>query len=221
MMRWSCILVLVSAFSGCRKGPPLAAPEGISRDMNGSAASEDRALHDALRPVTLLAGDFQWRQRVTARWPGGTRSFEAVLAKETDTLRLIGLGPMGRVGFVLLQRDGQPMEFENHANLSVPFDPKNILLDVQRVYYPWFVNSPGEDGVRQRSIGEEVVFERWKGGKLLERRFRPSRAADDAQDISVSYHYDSPPDHVASRAVLNNSRQNYELEIQTFSRQDL
>ncbi len=211
--RGSSLALLLSSCIACRTQPPdpphVATTEKHHHQYPGS-----------LRPISLLDFDFQWRQRVTARWPGGQRQFDAVLAKEGDTLKLVGLGPMGRVGFVLRYRDGGEIEFDNRTQLSVPFDPKNILLDISRVYYPWFSQSATSDGTRHRTKNSEMIEETWKNGQLAQRRFR---RIDDTPpgEIRIDYEYESPSHQVPIRAVLRNGWLGYTLEIETLNRQRL
>jgi hypothetical protein len=117
-----------------------------------------------LRSPAELGGDFQWRQQVTAEWPNGTRGFDAVLSKEGNTLLLIGLGPMDTPGFILrLNEEG--LSVENHTGNPIPFDPKFILLDVQRAFYPWF-DAPFATGERSTTTEGDIVTETWSNGTL-------------------------------------------------------
>ena len=124
---------------------------------------------------------------------------------------------MGRIGFVLRLRDGQPVEMEHHPSLTFAFDPRYVLLDVQRAFYPWIPGSvPGVDGRRSAEFDGESIVEDWKNGALVERRFR---SLSDPEDPGVRIHYSkrAPNADVAERTILENARLGYTLEIQTLS----
>ena len=59
---------------------------------------------------------------------------DAVVQKKGDTLVIIGLGPMNARAFTLTQR-GRRIEFEQRLGPALPFSPRNILVDVHRVYF--------------------------------------------------------------------------------------
>ena len=191
-----------------------------------------------LLPVSPLPHDIQWRQRVTAHWAEGTRSFEAVLSKRGSELQLLGLGPMGSVGFVLrlagasapvgeatgLRATETPrVEFDNHSPLSLPFDPRYILLDVQRVFFPWLGRKSADAeqaGWRSGSVGRERIEERFEKGRLVQRRFRH---LDDAPhgEIVVRYEGWEVGRDAPRRALLENGWYGYSLEIETLTQQRL
>src|ERR1700712_2240085 len=92
-------------------------------------------------PVLLapsaLSYDFQWRQRVSARWPSGTQSFDAVLQKRAGELTLVGLSPLGLPGFVFRLNEARELAVENRSGQKLPFEPAYVVADVQRVFFPW------------------------------------------------------------------------------------
>lgn len=172
-----------------------------------------------LLPVTAVKHDFQWRQHVTARWRDGTHSFDAVLAKDGDSLRLLGLGPMGTPGFVLTLTQGR-VTFENRSPEHFEFEPRHVMLDVQRTFYPWFSAPPPLDGVREQHLAGEHIVERWRAGKLMQRRFE----RDDQQPpgtIVVDYSNWGDDNAAPGRAVLNNGWFGYSLTVDTLEQQRL
>ena len=157
------LLVALALLPACHRAhDPTASPgaEGAPVGYPGTLRSPDE-----------LGPDVQWQQRVTAHWEGDAQSFEAVLSKADDELLLVGLSPMKTPGFVVRLHDGE-VELDNRSPQEVPFDPRYIMLDVQRVYFPWIPGEPPADGERSHHTGGELVTERWAGGHLQERRFR-------------------------------------------------
>ncbi len=214
---WFALATRLALVAGMAGGCAPAAPAQ-------SAPAKGGVPSFPLLPVDRLPGAFQWQQRVTARWPEGQRSFGAVLSKEPGELRLVGLGPMSSVGFVLSLAagpGGPVVALENRAALPVPFDPRYILRDVQRVLYPWIAESdppPSESSaVREAVVFGQRVFERWQGGELVERQFGP---AEDP-DTTVSYSGRERGQLAARRAKLENRRARYVLEIETLSEEAL
>ncbi len=166
-----------------------------------------------LRPPSELGSDFQWRQHVTAKWPNGTRGFEAVLSKEGDKLVLVGLGPMDTPGFVLTVASSGKLTVENNTQQPIPFDPKFVLLDVQRAFYPWFP-SPLDNGQRTVTTDDDIVTEAWSNGNL-DRRVFTRVTGNPAGALVVSYSGWLPGNRAPRRAVLRNGWFGYTLTIET------
>jgi hypothetical protein len=163
-----------------------------------------------------LAVDVLWRQRVTAHWPEGERGFDAAVQKQGDTLTVMGLSPLGP-GFAFILR-GDQIETVNQSGQELPFPPRFILLDVQRVFYPWLPPAgPGAtvpDGRREGIAGGERVVEVWQKGRLAERTFtRVDRRPEGA--ITVRYAWDRADWLAPTRAVLANGWFGYELTVET------
>jgi hypothetical protein len=175
-------------------------------------------------PGTLLTPasigpDFQWQQRVTARWESRERGFDAVLSKADDELLLLGLGPMKTPAFIVRLSDGE-VEFENRTPKELPFDPRYMILDVQRVYYPWIPGEPLVTGERSHVTGGERVDERWLDGRLVERRF----VREDGQppgEITIRYEGWEDDLDAPRRATLDNGWLGYSLVIDTVVQQRL
>lgn len=207
-------LCLTAFLLGC-------APRALEKPSTQRAHSNPAAPL-LLLPVDAYPEDFQWRQRVTARWPSGERSFAAVMSKADGKLRLIGLDPVGRPGFVLELADGEPVRVESHPSVQFPFDPKFILLDIQRVFYPWFEASMhssqiaqerGEQVLRTTARAGSVIEERYSSaGQLLRRTFflegNPAK-----KEATVVYEYEGLQSKVAARASYQNHLHGYALRI--------
>lgn len=194
--------------AACASGTPPAQTTTTQRDYPGT-----------LRPPAELGADFQWRQQVTAQWPQGTRSFDAVLSKSGDELLLVGLGPMDTPGYVLRLDAQARLHFENHTGQEMRFKPRYVLLDVQRVFYPWFPTSL-DTGTREVSVDQERVTETWNGGVLTHRTFQ-RLDNDPPGTIVVTYAGWKPGSRAPERAVLNNGWFGYSMTIQTFEQSSL
>lgn len=164
-------------------------------------------------PPSAMGTDFQWRQKVTAIYPTGRRSFEAVLQRHAGVVRLVGLSPMGRPGFVItLLADGR-ITVENHTGRELPFTADYILADVQRVFFPWLeVPRPGYSGRRHGEVHGLAVAERYAAGVLTERRFTRHDAPDRG---TVTIRYSDWDQGVPKHVELENEWFGYRLVIQT------
>lgn len=173
---------------------------------------------ELLQPASF-GPNFQWRQRITATWKDGARSFDAVLAKDGNQLQLLGLSPMGMPGFVL-RLEGSELHFENNTEQSVPFEPRNILLDVQRTFFPWFAEPGPATGTRRVERAGEHIEERWSGGSLIERRFR-RLDGNPSGEIVVEYKGWGVGEDAPKQARLSNGWFAYTLTIDTLEQQRL
>jgi hypothetical protein len=168
-----------------------------------------------LQPASTLATDMLLQQRVTATWgEDGQRGFDAAIQKQGDTLTVIGISPMGSVGFAMILR-GTTVELRNDTMQDLPFPPRFILLDVQRTFYPWLGPGPS-DGTREGNVFGERVHETWSHGRLAERRFQRLDGQPKG-DIVITYDWtDEPADRLAPRhTVLHNGWFGYRLSIDT------
>lgn len=177
-----------------------------------------------LRPPAELGADVMMRQRLTARWGDGegngeTVEFEAVLQKQGDALILLGLGPHGGRAFLLEHRDGR-VRFEPYVDLELPFPPRFILLDVQRVFFPHLGDGRLADGAHERELDGEMVRERWREGRLVERTFRRTDGEPDGV-VRVDYGEGLAPDHAPPRIELHNGWLGYSLTVETLDRTPL
>ena len=189
----------------------------------GCASRERRppVLHEAdypglIRSSSVLPDDVLWRQRVTATWgEEGGRSFDAALQKQGDVLTLIGFTPLGSAGFVLVVR-GERFEFENRTDDELPIPPRFMLLDAQRVFFPWLALPGGalDDGEHEGLIAGERVVERWQDGRLMERRFTRTDGQPPGE-ITIRYAWERPGWIGPTRATVDNSWFGYGLVIET------
>lgn len=177
--------------------------------------SVEAAAELPLQPVTRFPDDFQWRQRVTARWEHSSRAFDAVVTKDGDQLRLLGLDPIGRPGFIFTLQGGQ-VRVENRTGQQLPFDPGYILLDVQRAFYPW-IERPTQDGWHSRAVGAHYVAEHWREGRLRQRRFHPDSSS--APDVVITYDEYGKGLSIPRRVELVHRIRGYSLVIETMDQQ--
>jgi hypothetical protein len=195
---------------------------GATRTQEGpevppaQTAPQEQGVPAKLLPAGRIGYSFQWRQRVTATWRGGQRSFDAVLSRDGDLLQLLGLGPMGKVGFILRARDGRPIEVEHHPSVTFAFDPRYVLVDVQRAFYPWIKGVPPQNGQRTAELDGESIVEVWQNGALQVREFHRLQDPKD-RGIRIAYSKTAPNTDVAGQTVLTNDRLGYTLEIETLS----
>jgi len=175
-----------------------------------------------IRPPSVLSYDFQWRQRVTATWPTGSRSFDAVLQKRAGELVLLGLNPMGMPGFVLRLREGGAIQVENRTGHELPFQPEYILADVERVFFPWLPPVPaafsGERRGRYEQLGITELFDR---GRLLSRSFERFDAPDRGT-VRITYRpAKTHPEDAPPKVSVENAWFGYRLDIETFEQSRL
>jgi uncharacterized protein DUF3261 len=145
------------------------------------------ALHD---PATL-GPDFLVRQHLSvhARRDGQPVSgeFDAIVQKQGDTLLIVGLGPMNVKAFTLEQR-GDRIEFTQFYGPELPFSPRNMVVDVQRVFFQHLPPEPGApgSGTRRGELDGETVEETWQGGELRRAAFtRPGSALRGAVTVEL------------------------------------
>jgi len=197
-------LLLVLALGGA--GPSCTRTQHVSaRDAEARAAAP-------LLPPSRIPYDFMWRQRVTAEWPTGKQSFEAVLQKRDGTLVMLGLSPMGLPGFTLTLGEDTALHVQNRMGRELPFEPVYVIADVERVFFPWF-QEPPTGPERTADIGGFHVHERFEGGVLRERSFaRPGAEGS----VRITYDGHAAGLDAPTRVRLVNPWYRYALEIETF-----
>jgi hypothetical protein len=171
----------------------------------------------ALLPPSAMPYNFQWRQHVTATWPTGTQSFDAVLQKQKGELTLVGLSPLGLPGFVFRLTASGELKVENRTGQKLPFEPAYVVADVERVFFPWLVPAPdGFSGKRGGQLGDVLVTERFEHGRLRERRFtRPTPAGSEQVVVRYLGYAAGQDKHEAPlRAALENQLLGYTLTIE-------
>jgi hypothetical protein len=165
------------AFAGC-----LAAgcgqPSRHSVIHTNAPAEYPGLLHD---PKTL-PHDFMVSQTLTIRTMRDGKpvdaELDAVLQKQGDTLLIIGFGPMHVKAFTLTQR-GDRIEFAQFMGPQLPFSPRNIVVDVHRVYFKRLPapSDPTYSGTQRGVLDGEDVEETWQNGQLRTSIFtRPTNA---------------------------------------------
>jgi hypothetical protein len=168
-----------------------------------------------LLPPSALPYDFQWRQRVTATWPTGSRSFDAVLQKRSSELLLLGLSPMGLPGFILRLRETGKIEVENRTGRELPFEPQYILADVERVFFPWLPPPPAAYSGERRGQHQQLdIRERYESGQLRERSFERQDAPESGA-IHIRYQPAQQPGEASPKVELDNAWFKYKLTIET------
>ena len=186
-----------------------SAPAAALRDVHYPGKLQ----HPATLPVEAV-----WQQYVTASWSGPDgqqeRGFDAAVQRQGDSLTVVGLSPLGSVGFSITQRpDGIDVVNQLPEQMVIP--PSFILLDVQRALFPWFAQA-GAEGPRSVERDGEIVAERWHQGRLTERTF--IRAAGEPEGvIRVRYEWGQNDWAAPTRAVLDNGWFGYRLTIATIS----
>jgi hypothetical protein len=155
-----------------------------------------------------------------ANYKGRAAAFDAVLQKKGNELTLVGLTPFGSRAFVIRQV-GTVLSFESFVPQTLPFPPSYIVVDVERVFFPWTDAPPPTDGERRFSRDAEAVAEQWEGGKLRRRTFA---FAEGHPPGEIVIDYDggmeiggAPPPHVS----FDNGQYGYHLDITTLTHQPL
>ncbi len=208
--------VVLAAFATSCRSSPIEEP----RPLTAAEAGE-------LRAPSSLPIDVLWRQRVSATWEDprrggerGERSFDAAVQKRGDALTLIGLSPLGTTGFVITLNDGaSDVEFTNRSGEELPFPPRFVLLDVQRVFFPWLAgDAPLADGVHEGDVAGAHVVEEWRGGRLIERRFT---SAGREGEVIVRHGVERDGWLAPAQATLENGWFGYRLAIETLEETQL
>lgn len=121
-------------------------------------------------PLTLKP-DFMVRQTLTIKTQRDGKPVEAeldaVLQKQGDTLLIVGFGPMNTKAFTLTQRADR-IEFAQFLGPELPFSPRNVVVDVHRVYFKRLPppTEPSYTGVQRGQLDGETVEETWRDGQL-------------------------------------------------------
>jgi hypothetical protein len=160
-----------------------------------------------------FAGDFMLRQHIQGSYGAREVAFDAVVQKQGDTLLVLTLTPYGSRAFVVEQR-GQEVRVENFTHRELPFDPRFILLDVQRTFLLGLPGAPLKDGWHRARVENEIVREHWQGGRLHERRYA-RRDRKPKGEIIVRYEGGYLPGEAPPLIVLVNEWFGYRLTLQT------
>ena len=171
------------AIFGCATLAACGGPPKRQSLILTSAPSEyPGVLHD---PRTLKQ-DFMVRQTLTIKTQHEGKPVEAeldaVLQKQGDALLIVGFGPMNAKAFTVTQRADR-IEFAQFMGPELPFSPRDIVVDVHRVYFKRLAapTGPGYSGVRRGELDGESVEETWQDGQLRGSVFtRPGSKLDGA-----------------------------------------
>jgi len=141
----------------------------------------------ALQEPSRFSVDFLLVQELLFRRGEVEEGMRTALQHRGDTLTLVGLTPLGTRAFVLQQR-GLDVSFTSYLpeDESLPFPPRFILYDIQRTLLPVLDDRPLSDGEHRLELGDEDVVERWRGHRLLERRYR-RRDGDPSGELVITY----------------------------------
>lgn len=151
----SCFLLLALALLvGCAARPPTPPP----------------ADPGPVRPADAWPARVLLRQKVSITWEGQTRSFDAAVQRVDETLTVVGLAPFGPPGFVI-RHGPSSIDVENNLDRPLPFDPRFLVADVQKVFYPWLPPPEGGQGWVEGEVAGLKVRARYVDGRLAERRF--------------------------------------------------
>lgn len=163
MIRFPSLVVTAAVLAGCGSKPQAHGADSPPAEVPG-----------ILHAPAELTPDFSVRQHVAASSRGKHGAFDAVLQKQGDKLVIVGLGPAG-VRFFVATQIGSEVKFEQSFGPTLPFSPRNIVLDVHRAYFKRLepAPQPGKHTARG-TLDDEQVEEDWDGDRLLERRFRRS-----------------------------------------------
>lgn len=159
-----------------------------------------------LHPPAELHPDFSVHQHITASSRGHSGSFDAVVQKHGNKLVVVGLGPAS-VRMFVLEQTASGITFEQSFGPTLPFPPRNIVVDVHRTFFKVL-----PEGVRAGTIDDERVEEDWRGAELAERRFF---RADREKPVTVHYGPGCTRARCAPSTIkLNNPWFHYELSIE-------
>ncbi len=163
-----------------------------------------------------IAGEFVWRQSITATHREGTSQFEAVVQKRCGELVVVGFTAFGARAFTIRQR-GTQVESEIEV-APPPFPPEAVLYDVHRTFFASLGGAPA-DGERRGERNGEEIRETWQDGRLQTRTHhrlegRPAGA------VVIEYGADLGPAGPPSPVELRSEWFGYDLEIVTLDRQE-
>jgi len=170
-----------------------------------------------LRDPRTLGADFLVRQNLAIHARRGDQpvdgQFDAVLQKQGDTLLIIGFGPMNVKAFTLSQR-GDRIEFTQFVGPELPFSPRDMLVDVHRVFFKRLPPpAAGYSGTVRGELDGETVAETWQDGQLRATAFtRPGSQLHGAVRVELGPGC-APARCEPSSATLRNEWFGYTLAI--------
>lgn len=209
MIRAFVVAILVLAACGGGTPRKIVIPTDAPAEYPG-------VLHD---PATLKP-NFMVRQTLTLRSKSKYEGkpvegeIDAVLQKDGDSILIIGFGPMNIKAFTLLHKGGT-ITFENFVGRELPFSPRNILVDVHRVFFKRLPApvGPNYSGVQRGQLDGETLEETWQDGELRASTFtRPGDTLKGA--VRIQFGTGCAPDYCEPEtAMLRNEWFGYTLTI--------
>lgn len=203
---------------------PFGLAAGVAAGLAGCRGTARQPLSELDYPGTLQAParlpvQAVWQQRVTAAWqapgePRQERGFDAALQRSGDDLTVIGLSPMGSIGFSIKQTKTD-IEVTNNIPEQMVIPPRFILLDVQRAFFPT-ANASHRDGEHTVQQADERITETFREGRLQKRVFERLDGQPQGA-ITITYDWQQPTWALPTRAVLDNGWFGYQLTIVTHS----
>lgn len=200
----------------CAKDPQRSAPP----DASGPPASLSETDYPGALATSLSGPDFLARQKLDGKIRDRTIHGEAVLQKQGEALTLIGLTPFATKAFVAKQQGGRVENQVFAPEGRLPFPPRFMLLDINRVLFLGLPGAPLADGEHRGELGDERVTERWQGGALLERRFE-RKDGEPAGAIVITYEGGMQGGKLPARLRLDNQWFGYQIAIETIDWQAL
>ena len=123
----------------------------------------------------------------------------------------------------MLRQTGRDVSFQSFVPQTLPFPPQYILMDVERVFFPWIDGGAARvpDGNREEVRNGEIITEEWHEGRLFRRTFRRTDGRPPG-GIVVDYEGGMAAEGTApAHVTFRNGRYGYTLEIETESHQPL
>ena len=179
------------------------------RTIAGSKASYPGVLLD----TRSIAPDFFWQQRVTATYDEKRFSFAAVIQLHEGKLTMVILSPTGHRAYTLIQ-EGQKISFIQSIDHELPFSPKNILIDLHRIFFRGIEPRPSSNGVHSDQRDGERIVEVYKNGKLQVREYERLDSRPKGW-IRIRYHGGMVDHTPPPRIDFVNGWYGYQLTIKT------
>jgi hypothetical protein len=158
-------------------------------------------------------------QRLTGQYEQGDSSLRCVLQLSRGVMTVIGLTPFGSRAFVLTQH-GTEYQLEKLVDRPLPFDPRHVLVDIQRVLFRRVVahGASAADGIHEQTDHGERIREQWRGGALVERTF----LTPDGGTLLARVEFTGAAEPLVARRVeLHDERFGYKLVIETVAQRVL
>ncbi len=163
--------------------------------------------------------DFIAQQEVRVRHGDRRVRFRSVLQKRGNTITVLGLTPFGSRAF-LLQQEGPEVSFTAYVDRQLPFPPRYILLDIHRALFIGIGTGPMADGTHSARRHGEVIRERWREGRVVERTFE-RESGDPPGLITIRCEDGMLPGVPPSRLTFHNDWFHYDMTILTSSYEEL